>query len=299
MWVLLAFCSAACLGFYDVFKKISLKDNAVLPVLALNTLFSALFFLPFIILSYVQPTVWQDTLFFVSPVSPGVHGFILLKSCIVLSSWVFGYYGMKHLPLTIVGPVNATRPVLTLLGALFIFGERLNPYQWTGVLLGLLSIFLLSKAGKKEGIDFRRDRWMICLFLAALLGAASGLYDKYLMQHFPPMTVQAWYTQYQCLLMGGVLFFLWYPKRHMGAPFRWRYAILLISLFLCLADFVYFYALSMDGALISVVSMIRRGSVVVSFSVGALFLHEKHIRHKLLDLLLIIIGMLFLYWGSR
>ena len=32
MWLLLAFLSAALLGFYDVFKKKSLRDNAVLPV---------------------------------------------------------------------------------------------------------------------------------------------------------------------------------------------------------------------------------------------------------------------------
>ena len=47
MWLLLAFLSATLLGFYDVFKKKSLKDNAVLPVLFLNTFFSSLIFLPF------------------------------------------------------------------------------------------------------------------------------------------------------------------------------------------------------------------------------------------------------------
>ena len=55
MWLLLAFLSAALLGFYDVFKKQSLKDNAVIPVLFLNTLFSSLIFLPFIVLSVWMP----------------------------------------------------------------------------------------------------------------------------------------------------------------------------------------------------------------------------------------------------
>ena len=81
-----------------------------------------------------------------------VHKFILVKSLIVLSSWTFGYFGMKHLPLTIVGPINATRPVMTLVGALLIFGERLNVYQWgIGVLLAIGSFFLLSRSGKKGG----------------------------------------------------------------------------------------------------------------------------------------------------
>lgn len=63
MWLLLAFLSAALLGFYDVFKKQSLKDNAVLPVLFLNTIFSSLIFLPFILLSVYAPDVLGGTMF--------------------------------------------------------------------------------------------------------------------------------------------------------------------------------------------------------------------------------------------
>ena len=61
MWLLLAFLSAALLGFYDVFKKKSLRDNAVLPVLFLNTLFSSLIFLPFILVSAFAPSVLGGT----------------------------------------------------------------------------------------------------------------------------------------------------------------------------------------------------------------------------------------------
>ena len=209
MWLLLAFCSAALLGFYDVFKKKSLANNAVLPVLGLNTLFSSLIFLPFILVSYFHPAALQDTLFYVPSAGWEVHKFIILKSFIVLSSWTFGYFGMKHLPLTIVGPINATRPVMTLVGALLIFGERLNVYQWIGVLMAIISFFMLSRSGKKEGIDFKHDKWIWFVVLAAVLGAVSGLYDKYLMGRFNNMVVQAWYNVYQLFLMGGVLMFLW------------------------------------------------------------------------------------------
>jgi transporter family protein len=53
MWVSLAFLSALMLGFYDVAKKHSLKNNAVLPVLWLNTLFSSIIFLPALLDSIV------------------------------------------------------------------------------------------------------------------------------------------------------------------------------------------------------------------------------------------------------
>lgn len=300
MWLLLAFCSAALLGFYDVFKKKSLSNNAVLPVLALNTLFLSIIFIPFILLSHFAPQMLQDSIFYV-PDSGGweVHKFILLKSFIVLSSWAFGYFGMKHLPLTIVGPINATRPVMTLVGAMLIFGERLNLYQWIGVFMAVISFFMLSRSGKKEGIDFKHDRWIWFVVLAAVLGAVSGLYDKYLMGRFNNMQVQAWYNIYQLFMMGGVLMFLWWPKRKTSTPFRWDWCIILISVFLSAADFVYFYALSMEDSMISIVSMVRRGSVVVSFLFGAMMFHEKNLKSKAIDLLLVLIGMFFLYLGSR
>ena len=298
MWLLLAFCSAALLGFYDVFKKKSLADNAVLPVLGLNTLFSSLIFIPFILISSFCPQWLADTIFYVPAAGWEVHRFILLKSVIVLSSWIFGYFGMKHLPLTIVGPINATRPVMTLVGALLIFGERLNLYQWIGVLIAITSFFMLSRSGKKEGINFIRNKWVLFIVLAAVLGAVSGLYDKYLMGRFNNMIVQSWYNIYQLFLMGGIVLFLWWPKRKTSTPFHWTWFIVFISIFLSAADFVYFYALSMDDSMISIVSMVRRSSVVVSFIFGALAFHEKNLKSKAVDLLMVIISMVFLYLGN-
>ena len=192
MWLLLAFLSAALLGFYDAFKKQALKDNAVLPVLFLNTVFSSLIFLPFILISAFTPAVLSGTMFDVPVVGWDVHKFVIIKSFIVLSSWIFGYFGMKHLPLTIVGPINATRPVMVLVGAMLVFGERLNLYQWIGVMLAVLSFFMLSRSGKKEGIDFKHNKWILFIVLAAVTGAVSGLQyisGIYYVPHYPVAVV--------------------------------------------------------------------------------------------------------------
>ena len=292
MWLALAFLSAAMLGFYDVAKKYSLRDNAVIPVLFLNTLFCSVIFLP---MAFQTPFGgWA------------VQRYILLKACIVLGSWLLGYIGIKHLPLTIVGPINATRPVMVLVGALLIFGERLNLCQWAGVVLAILSFFLLSRSGRKEGIDFRHNRWILCTVGAAVLGAVSGLYDKYLMAAdgglgLPRLTVQCWYNFYQMGIMGVMGMLLWWQTRgkEQGkrSVFRWRWSILFISIFLSVADYVYFYSLSLDGALISVVSMVRRGSVLVSFMLGALLFHEKNLRSKAIDLALVLLSMVLLWLG--
>lgn len=298
MWALLAFVSAALLGCYDFFKKVSLKDNSVLVVLFLNTLFSTIIFLPFVILSH-SGTISSGMLY-VPCGSFEQHLLLVLKAVIVLSSWLCGYIGIKHLPITIVSPIQATRPVLVLLGALLLFGEKLNGYQWAGVLTAIFSFYLLSRSGKREGIDFKSNRWVFFVVLAAILGAISALYDKYLMRSLEPMFVQSWFNLYQCLLMGAIVLIMNVLSRNrQDGLFVWRWTIPLISLFLAAADFCYFSALAQDGALIAVVSMIRRGSVVVSFLFGALLLREKNLKSKAVDLLFILLGLFLLYLGSK
>lgn len=290
MWILFAFVSATLLGFYDVFKKQSLRGNAVLTVLLLNCLFSSIIFLP--ALWYAPFGGWE------------VQKYIVLKAFIVLSSWICGYYAMKHLPLTLVGPINATRPMLVLVGAMVLYGEQLNLFQWTGVLLALSSFFLLKLGGKKEGIDFTHNRWVLCLTAAVLLGTVSALYDKYLMSSpengglgLDKLTVQSYFNFYQLAIMVVVVLLeRWHGKAE--GTFQWRWTIPLISIFICAADLAYFYCLSMDDAMISIVSMVRRGSVIVSFMVGAFVFHERNLKAKAVDLTLVLLGMLFLYWGT-
>lgn len=309
MWLLLAFLSAALLGFYDAFKKRALQDNSVVGVLFLNTLFSTLIFLPLIGISAFTPLL-DHSIFHVASGGWEMHRWIALKSIIVLSSWALGYVGMKHVPLTIYGPINATRPVLVLLGAIMVFGESLNLWQWAGVALALASFLMLSRSSKKEGINFKHNRWIWCIVAGAFIGAGSGLYDKFLMAApenggigLDKMMVQSWFNVYQMAMMAIILIIASF--RHssgnstLRSSFHWHWSIICISVFLSAADFVYFYALSLDGAMISIISMIRRGSVIVSFLFGALLFHEKNLRAKAVDLALVLLGMIFLYIGSK
>ncbi len=276
----------------------SLNGNAVIPVLFFNTLISSLIFLPFILFSYTTGLL-DGSLFYVPVVSLQVHFAVFIKAVIVLSSWIFGYFALKNLPLTISGPIKATQPVLTLVGAMLIFGERLNLYQWMGVAFAVASFYMLSSSGKKEGIRFTHNKWIYYTVISVLLGALSGLYDKHLMRGLDVMTVQVWFNVYQCFIMSFILLFLWYPHRKETTPFEWRWNIPFISLFLCIADWVYFYALTDPDSMISIVSMIRRSNVLVTFAAGALFFHEKNLKSKVVDLVLVFIGMVFLYLGTK
>ena len=297
MWLGLAFLSALFLGLYDVAKKQAVRDNAVAVVLLLTTTLSALLFAPVIIASLTDTGWFEGTMFDYGRQGLDMHLRVMLKAAITLSSWMFGYVGIKHLPLTIVGPINATRPVIVLLGALIIFGERLNALQWVGVVLAFISILLLSRAGKREGIDFVRNRYVLYVAFAAVLGATSGLYDRYLLREVDAMFVQSWFSVYQAAMMAIVVGFMW--ARRVLPRFHWSWAIPLVTILLTIADMAYFVALSREESMVAVVSMIRRSSVVVSFASGALLFGEKNLRAKALDLVFILIGMIFLWLGSR
>lgn len=293
MWILFALASALGLGFYDVMKKLSVRNNDVLTVLLLNTLFGALLMSPVVIGHLYNGEIGLGE-------TPHGHALIIVKAIIVLGSWLLGYFAIKHLPLTIQGPVNASRPVMVLVGAMLIFGERLNWIQWTGIILGFISLFLISRIGAREGFSFQHSRWLLMALGAAVLGAVSALYDKYLLRQFEPLDVQAWYSLYQCVIMGVVLTVIRSAAKNSGATatFQWRWTILFISVFLTAADLAYFYALSMDGSQIAVVSMIRRGSVIVPFLYGVFVLGEKNVRAKVVDLSILLVSLGLLVLGS-
>lgn len=299
MWALFAVLSALFLGTYDVFKKLSLNSNAVLPVLFFSTLTSAAIFVPLVFLSGYAPGLMSDHVLFVPTAPFQQHFFFMLKSLIVTSSWIFTFFAVKHLPLSIVSPIRATGPIWTLMGAIVIYAEQLTPVQWTGIAVTLIFFYCFSFAGKSEGIHFKSNRWIFFLIGGTLLGAVSGLYDKFLIRNFDRMAVQAWSTIYQVALLLPVLIFLWWPKRSESTPFQWRWSIPMIGLFLLIADLLYFYAISRDGSLISVISALRRGGVIISFSMGGMLFQEKNMVRKGWLLMGILTGVIILLFGSK
>lgn len=299
MWLIFGLCSALLLGSYDVCKKVSVQNNAVIPVLLTSIVISSVLLLPLLLISRIQPAWLDNSAFFVPQVDFRTHMFILLKSVIVLTSWIFSFFALKHLPITLASPISATRPAWTVLGALLIFGEQLNVYQIIGIIIALFSFFMFSVAGKKEGISFKTNKWFWFLILATLAGAISGLYDKYLMRQFDHMAVQVYYTFYQAVIMAVITVFLWYPVRKNTTPFQFRWSIVLISIFLVSSDFFYFYALTFSDALISVLSTTRRLGVIVPFLYGVIVMHDKNVKLKAMCLSGVLLGMFFLFLGSR
>lgn len=305
-WLLLAFVSALCLGFYDISKKIALRDNAVVDVLTASVLISSGILAVPLLLSRLAPEMMLNTPFFVPRLDTQGHLLTVLKSCIVLSSWIFGYISLKHLPISVVSPWQATRPMWTLVGALLLFGERLNGWQWIGVVLAIGSILAFSFKNKPSLSNLKsqtNNRYYIALALAIFIGACSGLYDKYMMRRFDHNAVQVYYTFYQAILM-LVVWFIFNRKtltrkssivRH---PLVNLPVVALISVFLVISDNVYMLALQDPDSMIAVVSTIRRGGAVIGFAYGLIFLKEQDPWKKVLSMVGVLAGLICLAIGS-
>ncbi len=292
-WILLSLIAAVLLGIYDLCKKHAVGGNAVLPVLFISNLASATVWLVLMAMERQLPEILH-----LQPLDLRGHLFLAGKSFLVGTCWIFAYFALKHLPVSIAGPVRSTSPLFTLLGAVLIFHESPTPQQWLGILITLGGFILLSTAGKKEGIVFHKDRWIAFLIVATLLGAGSALYDRFLLGRagYTPATVQAWFSIYLVVFFAPFALgwrLNWWPR----GVFHWRWSIPAIGLMLLLTDFVYFMALADPDAMVSIVTSLRRGSVLVVFAGGILLFKERNIRAKLAPTLLILAGIITLVTG--
>ncbi len=294
-WLYLGVVSGLLIGVYDLFKKGSVTGNAVFPVLLLSNLTAALVWAPLMVVSGAAPQWLTGTEFFVDSLTLEEHGLLFLKSAIVGTSWLFGYFAVKHLPITIIGNFRAIGPIFTILGAFLFFAETPDRQQSLGIALTLGFFIALSVVGKREGIHFGINRWVWLGFTGVLLGASSGLYDRYLLAHygFSPATVQAWFSVYLFLFMlPPAVGWLrgWWAR----STFHWRWSIPLTGLTLLLADFFYFRALAEPDAMVSIVACLRRGSILVTFLAGTLIFREKQFLSKLPCVLGILAGIVLI-----
>jgi transporter family protein len=301
MWIWLGMVSMLFLGVYDICKKHALRGNAVLPILFFANLAGVQLAWPLLLGSACCPEAMRPLGLLVEPVSLAGHGLLFVKSLIVSTSWVLAYFAMKHLPISIVSPIRASGPVFTLAGAVVLFHESPSPLQWAGMALIFASYFAFSLVGREEGIHFHRSKWILFIFMATLIGTCSTLYDKWLIQRmgFSPVQVQVWYTLYLGLIFTVYVAALWWPQRKRSTPFAWRWSIPWIGILLFISDYSYFVAVAHPDALIIILSILRRCSVLVAFVGGAILFKEVNKRKKAWVLLGILLGVVLIVLSGK
>jgi len=293
MWMYLGLLAALFLGLHNLCKKHAVQGNDVFPVLLGTITAGFLMLLPFFIISYFAPKYALEIGFYITKIPWKTHGFIILKSMIMASSWILAYQALKHLPITIVTP-------FTFIGAIFIYHEKPNFWQWIGFFLIIFSVLLYSRIGKKEGIIFKRNKWIFAIIGATFLGASSGLYDKFLIQSLQlnPQTLQFWFCWYTMLILLIIVAVVWFPNASKRKDFKWRWSIPAVGIFLQTADYFYFKALQDPDALIMLLSAIKRSQILIAVVIGGLIFKEQNKRKKLIPLTGIMIGVFLILYSN-
>lgn len=299
MWMYLGLLAALFLGLHNLCKKHAVQGNEAFPVLLGVITSSFLLLLPLYILSRVSPTYMTNLQLYIDDIPWDKHGLIFIKSSIMAASWLLAYQALKHLPITIVSPIRSAGPFFTFIGAIVIYQEAPTAWQWVGFFLIILSVILYSKIGKKEGINFKRNKWIFAIIGATFLGASSGLYDKFLIQNISlsPQTLQFWFCFYTILLLIIILSITWFPFKEKRQAFKWRWSIPLVGLLLQLADYFYFKALQDPEALIMLLSAIKRSQLIIAVVIGGLIFKEQNKRQKLLPLAGIMTGVFLILYA--
>lgn len=284
-WILL---SSFFLALYDLAKKASVRDNAVLPVLLCSTCCGCAAFIAGISVCGKLPAVFANT-------NEQVLLLAAIKSVIVATSWVFTFYALRTLPITIATPIRASAPALVFIAAFFLYGEIPSWIQAIGMLAVFGGYFVFSWAGKHEGIDFFRNKAVWSAIAGAGFSALSSIWDKYVFQvrAMPVETVQFFFQVglvcvYAFILSGQRLLKLPHDR------FEFRFTIPFVGILLAAADWLYFKGLAVPEAPISVGSLLRRFSVVITFVLGARFFHETNLRRKALALAAILVGVILI-----
>ena len=287
MWTAWILSSAVFLAFYDVAKKASVRGNAVLPVLLVATLAGS--------------AVYMAALGAAGGIGAALHApakdviLILVKSIIVSTSWVLTYCALKTLPITIATPIRASAPALVFVAAFFMYGERPSIVQGVGMVLVFAGYWAFSRAGKREGIDFARSHAVWFAVGGMCMSAVSSLWDKFILQRcaIPVETVQFWF-QTGLTSIYAILLLLQRILRLERDRFLWRWSIPATGILLVAADWLYFHGLAIPGVSISVGSLMRRFSVVITFVLGAAYFGERNLKRKGMALAAIVIGVMLL-----
>lgn len=301
MWMYLGLLAALFLGLHNLCKKHAVQNNEAFPVLLGTITAGFLLILPLYLGSLYFPDQLQTLDLYVSSIPLQTHGFIIIKSCIMAASWLLAYQALKHLPITIVTPIRSAGPFFTFIGALVIYQERPNFWQWVGFFLIIFSVFLYSRIGKQEGIIFKSNKWIYAIIGATFLGASSGLYDKFLIQHLHlnPPTLQFWFCTYTALILILIVGIRWYNVPERKNLFQWRWTIPAVGVLLQIADYFYFKALQDPEALIMLLSAIKRSQILIAVLIGGYIFKEQNKRKKLVPLIGIMLGVfLILYTKS-
>ncbi|MBQ8260719.1 MAG: EamA family transporter [Lachnospiraceae bacterium] len=274
IWISLTLVYGLLKGVREIVKKKSLEKSTVMEVLFFYTLFGFLFLLPS------------------APAAGGVSGgelfWIAVKSFLIFLAWIASFHAIKKIPISLYGILDLSRVLFATLLGVLVLRETLSPYQVVGLLLVATGLLLLKRKKASASEDVKM-KYVLCAFASCILNAFSGLMDKILTKTVTPVQLQFWYMLFLVLFYGMYLLF---SKTKVDWKNVWKnYWIWILSILFVVADRALFLANEMPESRITVMTLIKQSSCLVTILAGKFIFKEQNIRYKLFCAFIIILGI--------
>lgn len=281
MEIVLTIIYAVLIGFYNVFKKLSLKRSSESVILVMFTT-----------VSFLLSMIWIP---FGIAIPIKFVAIFALKGFLLALSWYFTLKVLKDADLSLVSTTNILSIVLTFIFGIILFQESVGVLKIIGSVLVVAGITLINLINRGSKGSIKALQFFL-LISCALITTTSHIIDKFTSDNLQPHQVQFWFLLFVCLF--SWIFFLIECKKQKSFLINIsdlkNYWIYLVGLFLFVGDFLLFLAYQVPNSQMTTISVISKFKVVVSVFAGILVFKEKNICKKILLTLLVILGVVLI-----
>ena len=264
LWVLFVLLYALFKGARDGMKKAALGKSSADEILFFYTLIGFLFILPF-----------SGNAFSLKPI---YIFYAFIKAAVVSLGWIFSYAALKKISVSLYGIMDLSRILFATAFGVWLLGEAFTLPKAVGLGLVLLGLILVNLRREKSG--GLTALTLIFTLANCILTAVSETLDKVLMQYMSSSQLQFWFMLFMVLLYGLIL--LIRRERISLKSLRTNYWIPLMSLSLIVGDRLLFEANASPQSELTLMTVIKQSSVIVTILIGYFAFGERRLAYKLL-----------------
>lgn len=275
-WIIFILLYGILKGAREPIKKGVLKDVGVL---------TALFVYTFVGFLMSAPTAEG-----VFSVTPFAFCLVVIKSLVIFVAWILAFLAIKKVPVSVYGICDMSRVIFSTLLGVFFLNESLTVKGIVSLILVVCGLYFANTKQSAENENYQM-KYIWLILAECFLNAVSGTMDKYIMStgEITSSALQFWFM----LLLS--VFYLGYilikrEKLELKKAFTnpWLYVL---SFSLVLGDRLLFIANADPESQVTVMTLIKQSSAIVTVILGRVIYKEKNILRKLVCAGIILAGI--------
>lgn len=283
-WIFLVLLYGLLKGGREIAKKKAMDKNSVMEVLLAYTLLSFILVIP------QAPNA--------GGLEPKFYFLIAIKSFCMFLAWLCGFYSLKKIPVSLYGILSLSRVLFATLLGVVVLHETMTTYKLIGLILVCAGLLLLKFNPKKDNqLTTEKDNqpeiaaiFIILAFISCIFNSISGFMDKILMRDITSSQLQFWYMLFIIIYYG---IFVIIKKIKISPSVLKNVWVWALAVMFVIGDKALFIANANPNSQITIMTLIKQSSCIVTILGGKFIFKEKGIAYKLFCASIVILGIVF------